>query len=91
MEAPRLRDRPALIVSDSWLGNDGLMLQWTVMITSAANRGWPDDILLLERFTECGLPVASVIRVAKIATIDCASRPHRLESCQATCLPKSQR
>lgn len=50
-------------------------LGWSLMITSAANAGWPDDISLEERFAECGLPVPCVIRTAKIATVDLSSAP----------------
>jgi mRNA interferase MazF len=41
------------------------------MITSAENRGWPSDISITA-LVRAGLPVASVIRAAKIATIDAA-------------------
>jgi len=47
-----------------------LTVLWALMITSAANRGWPGDVPLLERHDECGLPVPSVIRTEKIATLD---------------------
>lgn len=47
-----------------------LTLLWALMITSAENRGWPGDIPLLERHAECGLPVPSVVRTEKIATLD---------------------
>ena len=70
VEQPRLRLRPALVVAVSGGGAD---LLWTLMITSAANRGWPDDVSLERRFAECGLPAASVIRVAKIGTVEAAS------------------
>ena len=39
------------------------------MITSAENRGWPGDVPITN-LAGAGLPVASVIRTAKIATID---------------------
>ena len=39
------------------------------MITSAQNRGWPGDVPVANlRMT--GLPVSSLIRAAKIATIE---------------------
>jgi mRNA interferase MazF len=41
------------------------------MITSAANRGWPGDVDIPDA-RAAGLPAASVIRTAKIATIDLA-------------------
>ncbi len=42
---------------------------WVLMITSADNRGWPGDILV-SNLKAAGLPAASVIRTAKIATIN---------------------
>lgn len=69
VEAPRLRDRPALVVSAGSLGGDAELL-WVLMITSAANRGWPGDISLETRFAECSLGVPCVIRTAKISTVE---------------------
>ncbi|WP_295243872.1 type II toxin-antitoxin system PemK/MazF family toxin [uncultured Brevundimonas sp.] len=63
--------RPALVVSDGPLG-DGDRLLWVVMITSADNRSWADDVSLAETYADAGLPAPSVIRPAKIATIDVA-------------------
>ena len=46
------------------------------MVTSAANRAWPGDVVVSELGGggggggEAGLPAASVVRVTKIATID---------------------
>lgn len=70
--------RPAVVVSKPLGGGAGLF--WAVMITSAANRGWPDDISLEERFEECGLRIPCVIRTAKIACLatDQASKFGRL-------------
>jgi mRNA interferase MazF len=39
------------------------------MITSAENRRWNDDVVVSD-LNGAGLPAASVIRCAKIATID---------------------
>jgi mRNA interferase MazF len=44
-------------------------LLWVVMITSADNRGWPGDVTV-GNLALAGLPVPSVIRTAKIATIE---------------------
>lgn len=67
--------RPALVVSTARLEElHGLL--WVVMITSAENRGWPDDVPVGD-LTMAGLPVPSLIRCAKIATID-ASHASRL-------------
>ncbi len=38
------------------------------MVTSAANRGWPADVPVSD-LAKAGLPAASVVRPAKIATI----------------------
>jgi mRNA interferase MazF len=59
--------RPALVVSAGLNEAHGLL--WVLMITSAENRRWPSDIPVTN-LSEAGLPVASVIRTAKIATIE---------------------
>ena len=41
------------------------------MITAAENRGWPGDVEISDA-QAAGLPAPSVIRTAKIATIDVA-------------------
>jgi mRNA interferase MazF len=61
--------RPALVVSRGGIGDRGSLL-WVVMITSAANRGWSGDVSLVAGYAEMGLPVPSLIRTTKIATID---------------------
>lgn len=60
--------RPALVVSDTKLADEHGLL-WVLMITSAENRHWPQDVEITA-LTKAGLPVASVIRPAKIATIE---------------------
>lgn len=60
--------RPALVVSGGPIG-DGAKLLWVVMITSAENRAWSGDIPIVD-IQHAGLPVASVIRPFKIATIE---------------------
>lgn len=60
--------RPALVVSSAGL-EDTHGLLWVVMITSAENRAWPSDVPI-DDLTETGLPVRSLIRTAKIATIE---------------------
>ena len=60
--------RPALVVAGD-VGPDGALL-WVLMITSAANRRWPDDVAIEQGHAECGLPVPSLVRTAKIATIE---------------------
>lgn len=72
VEREQMRERPALVISRPWRGDD-FDLQWAMMITSKANAGWPDDISLIDRFEECGLPAPSVIRPAKVAAFVVAS------------------
>lgn len=65
------RKRPALIISAASITRDhGLV--WLAMITSADNRRWAGDVVVGD-LAAAGLPAPSVIRTAKIATID-ASR-----------------
>ena len=64
------RSRPALVVSTARL-EDLHGLLWVVMITSAENRGWPGDVPV-SNLKMAGLPSPSLIRSAKIATIEAA-------------------
>ena len=64
--------RPALVVSARDIAGASPLF-WAVMITSAKNRGWPDDVSLLERYAECGLKIPCVIRCGKIATFEAAT------------------
>jgi len=65
---PRGERRPALvIVAGEIFKNHGLL--WVLMITSARNRGWPGDIELGDTLA-AGLGVPSVIRTAKILTVE---------------------
>ena len=76
------QSRPALVVSTAQLQElHGLL--WVVMITSAENRGWPDDVPVAN-LKRAGLPVPSLIRSAKIATIDAsdASKLGRVSAAQ---------
>jgi len=60
--------RPALVVSSADLQREH-GLSWVLMITSAENRGWEGDVEI-ENLVLAGLPAPSVVRSAKIATID---------------------
>ena len=62
------QSRPALVVSASGI-EEAHGLLWVVMITSAANRGWSGDVPVTN-LAAAGLPAPSVIRTAKIATIE---------------------
>ena len=68
VETKVLKRRPALVVSNTVLGPDGLVF-WALMITSAANRRWPGDLLVKDHVA-VGLPIPSVIRTEKIATVE---------------------
>lgn len=63
-DRPVTQRRPALVVA---IPNEALA--WVLMITSAANRGWPGDVEVTD-LAAAGLPVPSVIRTAKIATVE---------------------
>ena len=60
--------RPALVVSTGGI-EDRHGLLWVAMITSAENRGWPGDVPVRD-LKRGGLPVASIVRTAKLATIE---------------------
>ena len=61
--------RPALVVSPGGLGERSSLL-WVVMITSAANGGWPNDVALDRGYEAAGLPVPSIIRPTKMTTVE---------------------
>lgn len=64
------QSRPALVISTGSL-EDSHRLLWVAMITSAENRGWSGDVPIAD-LSLAGLPAPSLIRTAKIATIDAA-------------------
>ena len=64
------QSRPALVVSSGGI-EDAHGLLWVVMITSAENRRWVAD-LEVNNLAAAGLPAPSMIRTAKIATIEAA-------------------
>ena len=63
-----IKRRPAVVVSAPALA-DRTGLYWIAMITSARNPAWPDDIAVPDD-PSTGLPAPSVVRPAKIATLD---------------------
>ena len=65
------RYRPALVVTDEPIGPDGLLI-WVAMITSAERARWPGDIPITDH-QAVGLPIASVIRTAKLTTLEAAA------------------
>jgi mRNA interferase MazF len=65
---PVTQRRPALVVAvQDGSGAPGLL--WVLMVTSAANRGWQGDVII-SNLNAAGLPAPSVVRCAKIATIE---------------------
>jgi mRNA interferase MazF len=81
-DQPTRQWRPALVVSTGGI-EDLHGLLWVVMITSAQNRGWRGDVQVAN-LKMAGLPVSSVIRSAKIATIEAsdASKLGRVSAAQ---------
>lgn len=71
VDRPIVERRPALVVVDGL----GLHrhLAWVLMITSASNAAWPDDIPIDSADAPSGLRVPSVVRTSKLATIEAAA------------------
>jgi mRNA interferase MazF len=67
-DRPTRQFRPALVIAANEL-EEAHGLLWVLMITSASNRGWPGDVEIDDLVT-AGLPAPSVVRTAKIATIE---------------------
>src|SRR6185503_9139903 len=67
-DRPVRQRRPALVVAGGELQTRHGLL-WLVMITSAENRGWGGDIAVSD-LAAAGLPAPSIVRPAKIATIE---------------------
>jgi mRNA interferase MazF len=65
---PIQQRRPAVVVAAPQVPGAPRLL-WVLMVTSAANRGWPGDVAVSD-LAAAGLPAASVVRAAKIATIE---------------------
>lgn len=68
IERPVRQRRPALVLSAAEPGASHQLL-WLAMITSAANIGWPGDVAVSD-LAEAGLPIPSIVRPAKLATIE---------------------
>jgi mRNA interferase MazF len=67
-DRPVRQRRPALVIAaDEIEAAHGLI--WLIMITSAENCGWPDDVPISDLRT-AALPAPSIVRPAKIATVD---------------------
>jgi mRNA interferase MazF len=68
VERDTLKHRPALVVSAKEVA-ERHGFAWVLMITSADNPSWPNDIPIKEP-KMAGLPRPSVIRPVKIATVE---------------------
>lgn len=68
VERPVLQHRPALVIATADTP-DPYGLLWVAMITSAAHRRWPGDVAVSD-LQEAGLPIDSIVRPAKLATIE---------------------
>jgi len=66
-DRPVRQGRPALVLVNGILESTHGLL-WVLMITSAENRRWRNDVVVSD-LSKSGLPAASVVRCAKIATI----------------------
>ncbi|MBM3952532.1 MAG: type II toxin-antitoxin system PemK/MazF family toxin [Rhodospirillales bacterium] len=67
-DRPVRQHRPALVVAAGDLAAAHGLL-WVLMITSADNRRWTEDVPVSDP-KAAGLPAPSVVRCAKIATIE---------------------
>ncbi len=65
------RYRPAMVITREPIGPDGVLI-WVAMITSAERQRWPGDVKL-DHHDAMGLPIPSVVRTAKLATLETAS------------------
>lgn len=67
---PVQQHRPALVIAHH--AHSGLpALLWVLMITSASHRSWFGDVAISD-MKGAGLSVASIVRSAKVATIEAA-------------------
>jgi len=67
-DRPVRQRRPALVVAATALQAEHGLL-WVLMITTAENRGRPGDVGISD-LTQSSLSAESVVRTAKIATIE---------------------
>jgi mRNA interferase MazF len=78
---PVQQRRPALVVAMPETPGAPPLL-WVLMVTSAANRGLPGDVVVTD-LAKAGLPAPSVVRAAKIATIKAADAERIGQLCDA--------
>jgi mRNA interferase MazF len=81
---PVRQHRPALVVA-RYSSAGAPALCWVLMITSASHRRWDGDIEIADAAMS-GLPAPSIVRCAKIATIETAEA-ERIGALPATLRP----
>ena len=82
-DRPVRQRRPALVVAVPDVPG-APSLFWVLMVTSAGKQGRPSDVVVSD-LTEAGLPAPSVVRPAKIATIEAG------DAQRIGCLPQADR
>jgi len=65
---PVQQRRPAVVIA-IYEAPTAPRVLWVLMVTSAVNRGWKGDVAISD-LKMAGLPVPSLVRSAKIATIE---------------------
>ncbi len=77
--------RPALVVSGpTFESRFGLL--WVLMITAAENRSWHGDVPIPHHH-RAGLPIPSIVRPTKIATVEASRARKRGQISAATASP----
>lgn len=69
-DRPVRQRRPAFVIAAADLEEQHGLL-WVLMITSAENKRWASDVSI-DDHKAAGLPAPSVVRTAKVATIEAA-------------------
>ena len=67
-DRPIQQRRPALVVAHHTEPGSPALL-WVLMITSASHRRWTGDVEI-SRVADAGLSVASIVRTAKVTTVE---------------------
>lgn len=79
-DRPVREHQPAVVVTANGIQQEHGLL-WALMITSTAYRGWSGDVVVSD-LKQAGLPAESLVRTAKIATIE-AKEAERIGSLPA--------
>ncbi len=82
-DRPVQQSRPALVIGRHHEAGSPALL-WVLMITSASHRRWVGDVAVSD-LAVAGLPAASIVRSAKIATIE------GQDAARIGCLPVADR